>query len=595
MIIHDRKTEKELIRIAAEISDPESLDKPDIRWWTGLWNKWSALVAIFVGVSAFLWFFSKDEMPSAVNVAVCGIIMMFIIKLGASALDSAIKHMGFFTTMVNLPIAGRTALTYIRSRFVLNIWMPVTAFTIVIAAATNAFPPPSEGYRVLSTTILLLWIVSSTVTLAGTPLFNRLRLSFVWHIVAIAILIQFLYMHYVRDDIFGATSVEMAIISHATWIFPPTWVFPGRLETGGAILAAIWGTLGLWKWITWPAAAFPPYDFPDDFFGAFGSFGYDEESWLLPEDNEDITESESGESTKAEDLVGTHSKLSKDDLKIDFEPALGISESGWLSRLFLTAIRKDHRTIAGICLDPDANWTPHTNLAMILAPLWLLITWLVKDLIPNSTNAEMIHAGLWILPVGGFILLLLPFTNAVPRGLGSWDLGGIIVPLFSGLPVSTMSLKHVSLRITLARALVMALIGAPFYWLMAHIYGMHDVAFGMLALIPAISLFFACSRPIFLWNRLRRKVRARRSSLLPMLLVSLSHLFLITVWFLTGIAGITCSFFWASGIGDPVFRDISLPIALIGLFLSFACARAVFGVFALTLRKRLLDWSVKPD
>lgn len=573
MTLHDRETERELLRIAQSVAGAKGLERPDDKQWSRL----ASLTFLFA-----LWMFATcmlmlADFPVTVEQAMCSLVMMLLIKHGRNDLWATAGDCGLFNVLVNLPITAKRALSHIRSRFIRSFWLPSLLFPIPLAVelhrhAAAAWPEIASGI------ILLTAICWATIILAESAWMTRLKLVAIWHVAAIAIIAYLAYLHYlgsgIADDSLAYNSSKDAL-DHALWIFPPAWIFPGKAESGGHFLAALWIAAGLWSWWKWRSTAFPAYDKPHDFVGAFGSFSYDESE---PTDQAYPNADEGDEAPDEDDVI--------------FEPPIAMPSGGWLDRFILRAIRPEDRAVAGAMDDPGQTWTRRANVALLLAPFWLIGSWFFREGIADGTDGILIPIVVWFLPLSVFFVTLFPYSSATPRALSPFPLGALHVPFHSMSPVTTRSLLRISQRICLVRCCLFGLVVTPFYHLMALFHGSPQIAAGVVALVPAAMVFWIFTTPILVCSKIRTSIRRKRGVFLlhyanGVVIISLSILA-----FLCGLGGVACAYFFAAE-GSEEGGIYLLPAALGGLVLSAVFSRIVFEITHNELRHRRYYWMLK--
>jgi hypothetical protein len=566
MSLHDRETERKLLEIGKRAAGAKGFGRPD----NMRWSRFASLTFLFA-----LWMFATcmlmlADLPATAEQALCALVMMLLIRHGRNHLGATANDCGLFNVLVNLPIRVKQALAHIRSRFVLRFGLPSLLFPIPLALDLHRHA--AAGWtEIAASAILLTAICWATLSLAESAWMTRLKLAAMWRIAAIALIAYLAYLHYLGGGIAdesAAYASSKGMLDRALWVFPPAWVFPGKAESGGHILAALWIAAGLWGWFRWPATALPAYDKPHDFVGAFGSFGYDEGG-------------QNGEGHPLESEDDGHDVI--------FEPPMAMPTDGWLDRLILRAIRPEDRTIAAAMRAPDESWTRRANAALVFAPLWLLGSSLFRDSIPQGDRGDFIHLAVWFVPFAVFVITLFPFSNHLPRALTPHVLGADQVPFHCMTPVATRALLRITHRISLIRCGLFALVATPFYHLMAGRYGLESAASGVLFAIPAAAIAWIHITPLGVCSRIRSALRRKRGIFLLHYAHGVVILSLSVLAFLSGVGGILATYLLAAGENDTPAL-LLIPAAIIGLLLSAAFARIVFEITHNEIRHRRYDW-----
>ncbi len=558
MIIHDPRSEEALLRLAAGVCGKKGFEKPDRRWWTGLPSR----VFVFLTPLAIAFFFmgglESQSTPAAIRQMVGSVLMMLLIRAGMILLGTVSQKCGLFTTLANLPVSGRIALAYVRSRFIRKFWLPALSASLVIAWGMKSF---SYEVGFLPHAALMCGITFATMVICESRWLTGLRLVKIWYAAGSLVIAYLLYLHFSGGIRTNTPPAIAEWMDRLLWIFPPAWVFPGKAESGGLILAGAWMLRGLWSWIRWPSTACPAYDKPLDFHTIFGNPGKQE----IP-------------------------SVSHPEESIVFEPPMTPASHGWVNRLVLRSIPPEELAAAGAILDSGAHWTKRTNLALLLAPFWLIAAWLGQDLIPENANGEFIRIAQWIIPITYAALAVFPYSNATQRATDPYPLGTLLVPFFTILPISIRSLLRISQRVTLVRSIVFALIVTPFFWTLAAICEQDYLANALLGGILAFAICWNFSRPVFIYHRLQAALKRKRGVFLLHFATSTVQVALFLLWIASGFCGVSAAYLWAAEKNEFLL----IPAAIVGLALNAVFSRVILEILINEVRHRRYDWVAKP-
>ncbi len=413
----------------------------------------------------------------------------------------------------------------------------------------------------MAVALLLGAVTYSTVILRENRWIAKIHLVKFWYAATwsvIAYLVA-IYLNEMAETPFLPPEHDGRIL----WTLPPAWVMPGFLEKGGIVPAAVWIFLGALSWVRWPSTTHPWYDKPYDFFGAFGSFAREE------------THSPRPPETPAAEIERQP------------EPAV---EKGWVDRLIYRSFSSAEKPVAMALLDPGKYRTFTTNLVLVLAPLWLLGAWAGRDLIPAGDSGASLRTVFWIIPAITMLLTIFPHSNGIRRATDPYPFGGGHIPFFCTLPVSIRDLLRVSQKLTLVRGAIFCLIATPFFYLLAIIDGMPEVAAGLLGAIPVFTAVWVLSRPVLVWHRIQAAMKRKRGILLLHYASGGVEVILFFLWALSGCCGVAAAYFWAA----ETTEFLLLPASVCGIILSGVFSRIILEIAINEMRHRRYDWIATP-
>ena len=570
MRLHDPETEKALMRIARSALDGADFQKHPVSIWR---RPLSGLVAIAAAsaMPAYVLYITWDaSTPLLLRQSVCAIAMMLLARLGAGQIAMAFVKASFFGTLVNLPIWGRDALTFVRGMFLRMFWLPALAGSLIGAVFLHDPIRPSNFPDVLATWFLLTATVWATASLAQAPWLNRLRIVKIWRWAACLLIGSLFVFHWLGkgtgDPLISAAAQE-SLFSFLLWIFPPVWVFPGKIMDGGLVPAVAWISLGAWHWLRWPATVFPEFDRPRDFLSAFGSIGSAEET----DETEDVP--------------------AEDGLVLP-DPSPRPPANGWMERLIAASIPAGDLAAAGAFM-PARNYSRAANLTVAFAAVWLLVFGFGRSPGPGEPYRDFILLVAWALPAIVCGVGIFPFADHMKIAVRICPVGNTPVPFFTTLPVSLRSLLRLSFRITIVRTVIAVAIATPFFWLLARIHQLPEIGSGLLAAIPAMGVAWIFSTPAAISNRLDQHLQRRRGIFPLILATSLAQVPIGFLFVIASLAGIGLAFAWGMGATNGQYAVFLLPAALTCLALGAAMSRLLFEILHLSLRQRRYDWKSK--
>lgn len=573
MKLHDPATEHALLQLAVQSRAGRPMEPRDRRrsilsvlgsWFIFAW-------LLFVGIG---WL---HGMAGHWQLAVSSVGMMWVALVAAGDLSADPNRQ--MPALLNLPILGEDILRWQRAKFFPRHAWVVVATSVAVAAGVS---PRAEIWLVA---LLLVGTSYATAVLIWEPLMVRLRIDRIWQIGALAATIGMLVLVFVSLKLFrpgGSPEGLAKAVAAATWIFPHSWCLPGRLEHGGLRLALGWIGWGTARWISWPARVGPFLDLPQDFAEVFGGGTDDEEEedgdWKIP------LPPDAAETENHGNEGGT------------LPTALELPAGGWVERWVRRVVGPADAVIAGAIVDPQKSWTRQTNQVLVGAPIWLLAVWLFQTFVPTSDFKNTVRLIIWISSLGLLAAALMPLRNGIRRATGSQAIGEQRMLFFCAFPIAARDLLRISTKLTIARGVVLVGIATPVIaaqmWVLETEWSSR-VAVG---LVPAVAIWWAASRPIFVYCRLQESVHRRRGAgaLVAIICEIVTLLVCCVGWLTAGYGGAllivrVCQ----AGVLDAASARLA-AFAIVALVVSGLFARATFEVFHLRLRRRDCDWLKSP-
>ncbi len=582
MKFSDRATEREWIRLASEGRMGRPMKRKDPG--PSLKSRVSPLFGILAIASVISWLMGMNEPEMRSEhwqTMLSCLILIFTSLVGVQTLMHPINSRpGYVAAALNLPVSGESIIRWVRRQIWLRRFPKTLLICGVISLAVHGFEF-SAPWKIAATALLLTATTFATTILLEDEWLQRLRIGRLWGVL-VALLVVWLvalYISHGKGSMVGNPPDWMAAgVLRLSWIFPPSWCLPGRFEHGGFWLALPWIAWGATRWYSWPKRAGQHLDRLQDLNPAYDDSDEDDDS--LDDESPELIEAHSEEKPEPRD----------DNRTTDLPEPLAMIASGWVERWVCYFIGGKNLSMAGAMVALHPAWTPLTNRVIRYAVPMLTFVWAFHRYFPDSKFKST--ADLWmgiisfILPMG----VLLPVTNAVPRATSTWALGGQVLPFFSMLPISVRDVLRVSMRVTLARCLIMVPLMTPIAAALLAIY--HELgcsAWTACWMVPAVACFWVHSRPIFLALRFRSSSR-RSKSLLIHTVLGLFSLISGLGWLAAGaIAGISGVMLFAPE-NSGTDRWETLAAFLGGLLVSGLCARAVFEIHVWKLKRRMLDW-----
>lgn len=588
MKLHDPATERKLLRLAIRAREGRATEPPDPRKHGEKTGQLFSHLVILYTIAAILGAFDERLWTEHWRFLICSVMLLWVAQVGLAQLIGEVNR--YRTVLINLPISGEHVLRWARSRFFIQKGFSMLCFSGLCAFSLSNFSWASPSQ--LASTILLLFSTTiSTVILFNEPWLGRLRIVKIWTVGSLLSVGGMAVLFFTHRKMFriGGTPEWMAEgILNITWLFPPSWSLPGRLEQGGVYLALIWIGVGAMRWMAWPKLAAPHFDAPQDFVETFGNFACEED-----EDGEfGGIESEpfAGEIDHSAIAVDAEPGGGKTKRRIRIPEPLAMATGGWVDQWIRRAVGKNDTVLAGALADPSHTSTRRTNRTLIWSPVWLAVICAVTAFYPECDSKELVILWIWILSPALLILGLLPFSNGIPRATAAWNLGSQSMPFFAAMPVGTRDLLRISARINLVRCIVMAVIATPICWLLLLILAPEDSPWVVCWVVPAFCFFWATSRPLFVWYRLQAATRRRRGALLSHALGASLSIALAIIWLISGAGGVISGIGYFLGGVSGSDRWLLPALATGGLVLSGLAARAVFEIHRWQLSRNHFDW-----
>lgn len=565
MKLHDPGMERELLRLAKQARGGKPMEKAEKSAWRLLLPRILYTILFLSLLLCVLGAYAPGHREQHWQFAICSVVLTVAASLGISIALRPIELPGHHAALVNLPVKGDFLFRKIRSRYLLRSIPGLGAPSFIFAFAASGFSFHSPWLTIFST-LLLLATTLATVVISYQPspaIGYARKLWFLFGLLLAGGMILFVYNGSGYFET-GATPRWLADgVFMLTWLFPPTWALPGRMEHGGGLLALMWCVWGYFKWKEWPDVIGRHFDTPQDF--------------LYLDEVEDEDDVFSEEESSFEEMDSTDSPLP-------------VGGDGWVKRWVRRIIGRKHELIAGALLDPSVTWTKRTRLALIWSPVLLAINWVVIQIPNQSQWYETVVDCIWIASIVAVPIPLLQISNAVPRATAPWGEGPQSLPLLSLLPISSRELLQVSSRITLARSLIMAAIVTPYFWCLFSIHKTEISPAGALWLVPAFCCFWTASRPLLVWFRLQSVARCRSGMFLRDYAWVWLVIGLAIIWIVAGAVGMIFGLMWVESVNPVDDRMFFGLIAVGGILLSGLCARATFEIHHWRLRRGHFDW-----
>ena len=577
MKLHHPAEERKLLRIAGESVSRQPLEAGDAPFVRPIFGYLIHRLVICLLLFSILGVVRADARADAWQVMLCALALHLValVKLGVlhGEVTDANRHLVF----ANLPIPGEHVFRWARSRFLHRRMAEYLMVPLLCALALE----PADLARFVAQAVMLAAVTFATTILIEDPWLTRLRIPSIWQWFGALVVVAGLFASIFWKPVFLENSIPSGVsmfLEASSWIYPATWVMPGRVEHGGALLAAAWCAWGAWRWMGWPRRFAPLFDQVGDFSAAP----------LEDEDYEDDWTERIAEPEEADDSRGPALFPAGADHILPAAPAL--VRRGWVERWIHRWIGPRDSLLLGTLGSPDPNYGKRVNFLLRHAVPVLLGVFAFHRWFPDGDARDILTVAVHLGFQGFLIMTLLPFTNALPHTFLSAPAGGRDAPLVSLLPVGMSEVLRASQRITNARCILMAAIGTP---LLAAFYlaaGSGETARAVCGVVPAVSIFWAGSRPIFVWYRLQERTRPIRGAW-PLVILQIALVIpLALAWFGAGVfATVGAAGLFVMGTTDPdfMFTLLSAPTALLASALG---ARGVFAIHYWMLQRGLLDW-----
>ncbi|GAA5125647.1 hypothetical protein JIN84_14460 [Luteolibacter yonseiensis] len=567
MKLQDPEIEREFLRLAEQGRNGKPMERRDKHVWRTILPRLFYMSLFVVLLLTMLGLSSPGHRAAHWQFAICGVVLTAAALSGISIALKPIHRPGCLAALINLPVKWSVLFRTIRNRFLLRSLFWLGGLSFIFAFAVSGFSFSSPWLTGLST-ILLTGTTLATVAISYDPPAALRHARTFWISLGLLLTVGMMVFFYNGSGYFktGGTPQWLACgVSMLTWFFPPTWALPGRMEQGGGLLALVWCFWGFLKWGKWPEAIGRYFDAPQNFFETINDPETEDEE-IFPEESHDSGEVDSTQTS------------------------LAFPGEGWMEHWVRRVIGEKDALIAGTLVDQNTTWTKQTNLAIIIAPILLLISWVITRIPGNFYGYEALKLSVTLVSHLAVPLLLLPFSNAVPRASGQWGEGPQALPFLSLLPISARDLSRVSTKITLARSLVLAAIATPYFLLLLSIVETDIPPSDALWIVPYFCCFWVASRPLLVWFRLQSAGRCRRG-MFPMdyLWVWLVIALAIT-WLVAGAVGMIFGLMWKESVNSADDYGFMAGMAFGGLLLSGLCARATFEIHHWRMRRGHFDW-----
>lgn len=587
MKLHDPHTERALVQIALQVRQGREMARSDgPGWFRRMLNGSGWGYVLLIGFP-YLNSFPLDQRSQPWQILVYSLVLMVAAWQIRKKMDQFATSPAHYPALVNLPIKGEKVLSWVRYRVIRETSFVTLVLCILISVALHGFSMDC-CWVLVATTFLLFSTVFATALLSRDTWVQRSQLPKVWGLIVLSTVIGAAYILFAEKKALltgGMPEWVKEVIAMACWVLPPSWVMPGHLEVVGGYLAAVWIIWGLVWWSRWPKAFAMMIDDPEVFFGSldFDPVQEEEAEELEIQSQGSLVEEAMLSDSAVAQLDTDHAQI------LPLPKPLTIRQQGWVEALILRAFTTQDRHLLGAMIHPQQTWTKRTNVVMAAAPVFLLASWLFMRFFPKGELWELLYIWGYMFAIGFVTLGLLPFSNAIPRATDWWSLGTQMLPFFSALPLSARDLLRISSRVTWVRSLIMVAILCPYALALSVILEHGQKSLSALWLVPATGLFWALSRPIFLWYRLQAMSKRRRGMSIWVwhALASLLIIILGFAWLILGAAGVLTGIALFNGPHD-VGGDVLMSIACV--LGSGVCARLVFEIQHWRLRLGHFDW-----
>ena len=266
-------------------------------------------------------------------------------------------------------------------------------------------------------------------------------------------------------------------------------------------------------------------------------------------------------------------------------------ENGWVNKLVMWSLAPADRKIAITLLDSGKGWSKYTNLFLIMAPCWLLPCWIGNGHLPTGEEGEFIVMIKWIVPITFMFFAIFPYSNSIQRATNPYALGAGHVPFFSTLPVSIRCLLRISQRVTIIRGIIFGILATMFLWGLAMLNNQAEAASGLLGGIPAFTIVWCFSRPVFIWHRIQAATKCRRGMFFIRCATASVEVILFFLWLLAGFCGVITAYIWALEKSSLLL----IPASIGGIILSALFSRVLLEIAINEIRHRRYDWVAKPE
>ena len=482
--------------------------------------------------------------------------------------------------ILNLPISGEKALRWYRYRFFQLTWFPTLIFSVLSSAAVHEFSTVSIA-DLLALASMFFLITYSTSALLGDHLIKILRIPKIWGILWIFSIVLISFYFFTNSRIFYSAPSPSWVVSSAkviSWVFPTTWVTPGKLGNGGAVLAIIWCAYGAFRWIKYPYDFRKTFDENRDYFEVLVDYEADEEF-------EESRETDQKSQIKDQESCRG---VTLEPLQL---PSLYESEDlGWTARWIRKFLTKRDVIILETFSDNRDGWTFRANLALCVLPVVFMIQWLITNFFPEGDWKDGLTVWFWGSTTLFNLFALLQLGNGLPRSNEVSETGNLQHSFLAEFPISVREILRVSTKITFARSILMAAILIPFYCATFHLLLPEWKFYAPVWIIPAMLVFWTLSRPLFVAYRFSHTTKYRKNSFIFRLITIPFYLILSFGW--VGAGALTSFSLIAFATYDVTPPEVPMTFGFIfgGILLAAIAARGLFEIFYLTLRSRRVDW-----
>ncbi len=581
MRLHDPETERAILRLAATGRKGRTMEPADGgNNLSSFFLRKLGLLYLAHIIAGMLGAYDETLRSAHWQSLIICILLIWHVQIAIGGLLDQLTRDGRHAVLPNLPIRGEHAFRWARQQFFIDRSITLACLNSLFAFALHDFTFAAP-WKLAATCLLISAMSIASVQVLQQPWLERLHFLRNWSICSLLLSGWMILLVFTNKKIFrvGHTPEWLEdAIRLFTWLLPPSWVFPGRFEDGGAILALVWIIYGFVLWKQWPVVAAPFLDSPRDFDGGFGGFDEDEDQENREAPNNDIDSDHSpGERLPIRGLP----------------PPMAIARDGWVERWVMWWIPDRDKAVAGAFCEQRPGWTKRANWMLRFLPLWLAAIWVFIHFCPESF-AWKATITIWICVISTVLPLfgLLPFSNAISRAYSVCSSSGQILTFFSALPVSTRALLRVSMRITIARSIVFAVIGIPYACLFQSILDPDAPLIVSIWLVSAFCCSWITARPMLVAYRLWKTNRLKHGGglLVGHGLLAIIGSALVIAAPLSAIFGIGFGFAGISCALENQDSGLYALGALGGLALSGLCSRAVFEIYHWHLKRRCFDW-----
>lgn len=580
MTLHEPATERALLALANEVRQGQEMQPKDgLNWFRRLLGKLTWL--LFLGpLAAYLRHFPAGSAPQPWQVLLFCLVLMYAARRITHRLEELSSATMDFPVLVNLPVAGSTAVRWIRSRLFWEKTAGTLLLCFCIAGCLRGFALEA-AWELAGTTLLLASLVFATALLVRDDWVRHSLLPALWMVIAVLALgLLAMTLFTERKDFLQGGMPEWLVvgISTACWLLPPAWVMPGYEEGLGVWLAGVWLIWGCINWLFFPVTLAIIFDDDEDFISTV-----DDES--EPDESDDA---DANDSLLEDEEVAEESEPPL-ELLFPLPEPLKLDQKRWVERWIVRGLSPHEQHLAGVMTAPYISWSQQTHRALKLVPLMLACAWVLARFFRSSELLEAVTTWSFVLGLLVLVIHLLPVSNAIPRAMDWWGLGGQALPFFSALPIRARELLRVSMRITWVRTIIFTAVTTPFVLLLSVILLSGPVRWELLWLVPACGLTWALSRPVFIWYRLQAMSRRRRGVRVWHALASLIIAALIGGWVVLSGVGLMTGFAMMNAQTPAAWWKELLFSAGCALG-SGLCARGILELFLWRLRRQHFDW-----